>query len=483
MSNTLDLVKLTVADAAKMLDSKQISATELTQESLRCIKAREPEINAFISVTEEIALTRSKHVDADRATGKALSALAGIPYSLKDVYNVVGTKTTAGSKILESYTSVYDATVERKLQEAQGVLIGKTNCDSFGFGSTGEHSAFGPTKNPINTTLVPGGSSSGSGAAVAYGGGLYSIGEDTGGSIRCPAAFCNIVGLKPTYGRVSRYGAIAYASSYDSIGPMTKSVQDAAIVLQHIAGKDPYDATTGESAVPEYTAYLENSLHGKKIGLPKEYFVDGLDPLVRQKIMQAVEVYTSLGAEIIEISLPNTEHAIAAYYIVGISEASSNLGRMDGIRFGTEVEGKNWSEKIKNARGIGFNDEAKRRIMVGTYALSAGYADQFYKKAQQVRKLLKKEFLSAFSLVDIILTPTMPVLPPKIGEDVNDPLKLWLMDAFTVSVNPVGVPALSVPVDKNDVSAPVGMQLIAPHFKEEVLFNFGHLYEKEVYAS
>lgn len=474
----LDLKKLTISEASELLSDKRISAVELTTETISNIKAQEPTINAFITVTEDIALQKAKNVDEKRAKGEKLSKIAGIPFSLKDIYNVIGTRTTAGSKILENYVSPYNATVFNKLNDSDAVLVGKANCDSFGFGSSGENSAFGATKNPLNHDYVPGGSSSGSGASVAYGGGLFSIGGDTGGSIRAPASFCGIVGLKPTYGRVSRYGAMSYASSYDTVGPMAKTVKDAAIVLEHIAGQDAYDATTGTAAVPKYSELLEKSIKGMKIGLPKEYFAEGLDDEVRQIIMNAVETYKSLGCEIVDISLPYTDYAVAAYYVIGISEASSNLARLDGIRYGLEGVGNDWIEKVKDARGKGFNDEAKRRIMVGTYALSAGYADQYYQKAQKVRQLLKKDFARAFEQVDVILTPTMPVLPFKIGENVDDPMKNWLIDAFTVSVNPVGVPGLSVPAGLSQQGLPVGMQLIAPHFKEDVLFNVGYQFEQ-----
>ncbi|MBP9758336.1 aspartyl/glutamyl-tRNA amidotransferase subunit A, partial [Candidatus Dojkabacteria bacterium] len=361
--------------------------------------------------------------------------------------------------------------------QADAVLIGKTNCDPFGFGSSTEYSAYGVTKNPINPEYVPGGSSGGSGAAVAYGGGLFSIGEDTGGSIRCPASFCGISGIKVTYGRVSRYGCAAYASSYDTVGPMAKTVEDTAIVLKIIAGKDSKDATSSESEVQDYEGLLKNELKGKVIGLPKEYYGDGLDKEVRDVIEQAIEKYKKLGCEIVDISLPNTEYAIAAYYIIAASEASSNLARFNGIRYGHHSEGKTWEEIMRKSRGEGFSSEEKRRILLGTFALSAGYADQLYKKAQKVRSLIKTDFANAFKKVDVILTPTMPVLPFKIGENTSDPLKMWLVDAYTVSLNPSGLPGLSVPAGISSTGLPVGMQLIAPYFREDLLFNFGHKFE------
>lgn len=467
----MNLYELSISEASTKLEKKEISSLELTESVLKRIEEQEPEINAFITVTAERALEKAKAVDQKRSKNAKLSKLAGVPYSLKDVYNTIGIQTTAGSKILEGYISPYNATVFQKLEDADAVLVGKTNCDSFGFGTSTENSDYGITKNPIDTSRVPGGSSGGSGAATYYGGGLFSIAEDTGGSIRCPASFCNLVGLKPTYGRVSRYGAIAYASSYDTVGPITKNVADNALVLEHIAGLDEKDATTSPIKVDSYTRNLDADLKGKTIGLPKEYFGEGLEDEVRNKIEEAVDKYKSLGCTIKEVSLPYTEYAIAAYYVVGISEASSNLGRLDGVRFGLDLDTNGWLEKMRETRGQGFNAEAKRRIMVGSYALSAGYADEFYKKAQKVRQLLKQDFARVLKEVDILLTPTMPMLPFKFGENTSDPLKMWLADAFTVTLNPSGLPGLSVPAGLSKEGLPVGMQLIGPHFSESMLYN------------
>jgi aspartyl-tRNA(Asn)/glutamyl-tRNA(Gln) amidotransferase subunit A len=472
-----NLYDLSITEASELLTKKEISSLELTDSVLARIEEKEPEINAFITVTGEFAREKAKKVDEKRTKGEKLSKIAGIPYSLKDVYNTIGFQTTAGSKILEGYISPYNATVFQKLEDNDAVLVGKTNCDSFGFGTSTENSDFGVTKNPIDTSRVPGGSSGGSGAATAYGGGLFSIAEDTGGSIRCPASFCNLVGLKPTYGRVSRYGAIAYASSYDTVGPMTKNVEDNALILEHIAGLDDKDATTSPNKVEEYTKNLNNDISNKTIGLPKEYFGDGIEAEVREVIEKAVEKFKSLGCKIKEVSLPYTEYAIAAYYVVGISEASSNLGRLDGVRYGLDLDTAGWLEKMRETRGQGFNAEAKRRIMVGSYALSAGYADEFYKKAQKVRQLLKQDFARVLNEVDILLTPTMPMLPFKIGENTSDPLKMWLADAFTVTLNPSGLPGLSVPAGMSKEGLPVGMQLIGPHFSESMLYNFAYKYE------
>ncbi len=471
------LYELTIREALELLETKKITAEELVSSCIQRIEEMEPTINAFITITKESALEKAKIIDKKRANGEKLGKLAGIPYNLKDIYNTYGIQTTAGSKMLEGYISPYNATVVEKLDSEDAILIGKTNCDPFGFGSSTENSSYGITKNPIDITRVPGGSSGGSGASVAYGGGLFSIGGDTGGSIRCPAAFCGIVGLKPTYGRVSRYGAIAYASSYDTVGPMTKDVYDNALVLNVIAGNDPKDATTSKLEVTDYLAEIGKPLKGLKIGIVKEYQTDGVDPEVKKSIENAIEKYKKLGCEIVEVSLPYTEYAIAAYYLIGISEASSNLARMDGIRFGLSKDGTDWQDRYLNSRGEGFGDEEKRRIILGTYALSAGYADKYYHKAQQVRQLLKEDIQKAFEKVDILLTPTMPVLPFKIGENTDDPLKMWLLDAFTVTINPVGVPAISIPSGKSVEGLPIGMQLIGPHFKEELLYQFAYQFE------
>jgi len=473
-----ELYNLTVKEALALLKNKEITSLELVTSCLNRMEEMEPTINAFTFINKDDALKQAENIDNRRSKGEKLGKLAGIPYSLKDVYNTKGLPTTSGSAMLKDYISPYNATVVELLNNEDAVLIGKTNCDPFGFGSSTENSAYGITRNPVDTDRVPGGSSGGSGAAVSYGGGIFSIGEDTGGSIRCPAAFCGIVGLKPTYGRVSRYGAIAYASSYDTVGPMTKDTYDNALIMSVIAGNDPKDATTSNTDVPEYQEILDTDLKGKKIGIVREYLGDGVDQEVKSAILSAIDVFKRLGCEIVEISLPYTEYAIAAYYVIGLSEASSNLARMDGMRFGVESDKSNWKEKITDARGMGFGSEEKRRIMIGTYALSSGYADKYYHKAQQVRQILKNDILRAFTEVDILLTPTMPVVAPRIGENTDDPLKMWLMDAFTVTINPVGVPALSIPANKKGDGLPVGMQLIAPHFKEEILYQFAYGYEK-----
>lgn len=469
--------ELTIKEAIDLMNDGKLTSYDLVKSCLDRIEEMEPTINAFTYISKEKALQQASQIDERRSKGEPLGRLAGIPYSLKDVYNTYGEPTTAGSKMLDGYISPYNATVYEKLTQEDAILIGKTNCDPFGFGSSTENSAYGITRNPVNTEHVPGGSSGGSGAAVAYGGGLFSIGEDTGGSIRCPAAFCGIYGLKPTYGRVSRYGAIAYASSYDTVGPMTKDVYDNALVMEVISGIDEKDATTSPSDIPQYTEEMMTTIKGKKVGYVKEFMGEGVDKDVKEALEKALEKYKELGCEIVEISLPSTEYAIAAYYVIGISEASSNLARMDGMRFGVEDSASNWKEKIINARGKGFGAEEKRRVMVGTYALSAGYADKYYHKAQAVRGLLKQEILKAFEKVDILITPTMPVTAPKIGENTDDPLKMWLMDAFTVTINPVGVPAMSIPCGNDSQGLPIGMQLIGKHFDESTIFAFANAFD------
>ncbi len=475
----MELCDLTIQDASSKIAKGEITSLDITLSCLKRIEEREKDIHAFISICTEQAIAKAKEIDS-LPKSKKTSPLSGIPYSVKDVYMTKGIQTTAGSKILEGYIGQYDATVVKKLNEAGAVLIGKTNCDPFGFGSSTEHSGYGITRNPIDPTKVPGGSSGGSAASVAYGGGLFSIAEDTGGSIRCPSSFCGVVGLKPTYGRVSRYGAIAYASSYDSVGPITKTVTDLALVMQTIAGKDPMDATTPQEPVPDYSKTLGLALENKKIGIPKEYFTEGLDEEVRKSINLALKEYESSGCELVDISLPLTEYAISIYYIIGLSEASSNLARFDGIRFGPTVQADDWSSYMEQTRGKLFGDEEKRRIMIGTHTLSSGYQDKYYKRAQALREQLRADFRSAFNQVDIIATPTMPMLPFTLGENLDDPLKMWLADAYTVSINPVGLPAISVPSFKSQNGLPVGLQLIAPHFKEEVLFNFAHYLEQKV---
>lgn len=472
----LKMNNLTIAQARKKLDSKEISSVELTKSYLETIQKHNEKLNAFITITEKEALIQAQ--DADKRISKGESTpLLGIPLALKDLYMTKGIKTTAGSKVLENYIGQYDCTAVMLLKDAGAVILGKTNLDAWAHGSSGENSDFGPTKNPYNLDYIPGGSSSGSPVAVAAEMALAASGTDTGGSIRLPASFCNVVGLKPTYGRVSRYGVIAMASSLDSIGHFTKTVEDNAMYLQITAGSYGMDATTPIKEVPNYTANINAGVKGLRIGVPKEYFTAGLDQRIKEMLEKTLHWYEEQGAELVEISLPHTSYAIEVYYIIQTAEVSSNLARYTGVRYG-------------NDRSF-FGDEAKRRIMLGTYVLSAGYYDAYYKKAMQVRTLLKRDFDEAFKKVDVIITPTSPTLPWKLGEKVSDPLSMYLSDIFTVHANLVGVPGLSVPIGFIDPSAgqgsskegsgqgslPVGMQILGPHFSEERLYQVGHAFE------
>lgn len=459
--------ELTLLDALEKLKTKELSAVELTQQYLDRIEKLNPELNAFITVTPDEALAQAKLSDEHYRTGD-IRPLEGVPIALKDLFLTKDIRTTAGSKVLENYVGQYDGTVVEKLKRAGAVILGKTNLDAWAHGSSGENSDFGPARNPYNTEYVPGGSSSGSPVAVAAGLALAATGTDTGGSIRLPASFTNTVGLKPTYGRVSRYGVIAMASSLDSIGHFTKDVRDNAHFLQVTAGQDSHDATTPPQDVPNYLENIEKGVKGLRIGKPKEYFIDGVAPEVRGIVDTVLEFYAKQGAEIVDVSLPHTEYAISTYYVLQTAEVSSNLGRYDGIRYG-------------NNRSY-FGDEAKRRIMLGTYVLSSGYYDAYYSRAQRVRTLLKQDFDRVFDPsadgVDVLLTPTSPSLPFKIGEKTDDPLEMYLSDVFTVHANLVGIPGLSVPAGfEGDL--PVGFQLLGKHFDEATLYRVAYAWEQE----
>lgn len=458
----MNLNQLTIAQAKEKLQKKEISALELTQACLSQIEKQNGELNAFITICKNEAIDAAKKAD-EKITNGDNTPLLGIPIGLKDLYLTKGIKTTAGAKLLEKYMPQYDATTVKKLKEAGAIIVGKTNLDAWAHGSSGENSDFGPTKNPYNTAYVPGGSSSGSATALAANMCIAATGTDTGGSIRLPASFCNVVGLKPTYGRVSRYGIVAMASSLDSIGHFTKTVEDAALFLTVTAGNDAMDATTPPITVSDYTKDLTKGVKGLKIGMPKEYFIAGLNKEVKEAIEKTVKQLEKEGAEIIEISLPHTEYANACYYIIMASEVSSNLARYDGIRYGSARQS--------------FGDEAKRRIMLGTYTLSSGYYDAYYKKAMQVRTLLKKDFDDAFTKVDVIVTPVSPTPPWKIGEKVNDPLSMYLSDIFTVTANLAGIPGLSVPIDFVS-GLPTGIQILGPQFSESLLFQVGSVIEQ-----
>ncbi|HSX90846.1 MAG TPA: Asp-tRNA(Asn)/Glu-tRNA(Gln) amidotransferase subunit GatA [Pseudomonas sp.] len=469
--------RLTLAEIARALSAKQFSAVELTRELLARIERLDPQLNSFISVTEELALSQAAAADARRAAGET-GALLGAPIGHKDLFCTKDVLTSCGSKILTGFKAPYDATVVEKLAAAGSVTLGKLNMDEFAMGSANESSHYGPVKNPWNLERVPGGSSGGSAAAVAAGLLPAATGTDTGGSIRQPAALTNLTGIKPTYGRVSRWGMIAYASSLDQGGPLARTAEDCALMLQAMAGFDPKDSTSVDQPVDDYLAALSQPLSGLRIGLPKEYFGSGLDSRIADTVMAAVEELKKLGATIKEISLPNMQHAIPAYYVIAPAEASSNLSRFDGVRFGYRCENPvNLEDLYKRSRGEGFGAEVKRRIMVGTYALSAGYYDAYYLKAQKVRRLIKNDFVTAFNEVDLILGPTTPNLAWKLGEKNHDPVAAYLEDIYTITANLAGIPGLSMPAGFVD-GLPVGVQLLAPYFQEGRLLNVAHQYQQ-----
>lgn len=474
-----EILKKTASEQRKALLNKDISALELTKETFAQVKAVDGELGAFNSLCEEQAIETAKIVDEKIAKGEPIPALAGIPLALKDNMNYKGSKTTASSKILENFVSPYDATVVKKLKENFIPIIGKTNLDEFAMGSSNENSAFKNVKNPWDLNKVPGGSSGGSAAAVAGFESTISLGSDTGGSIRLPASFCGIVGLKPTYGRVSRYGLIAFASSLDQIGPFARSVEDAALLLEAISGYDANDSTSLNIPVPNYSAALKKEVKGLKIGVIKELLGEGVAPDVKKAIENAIDTYKNLGAEIVEISLPLLKHSIGVYYIIATAEASSNLARFDGVKYGHRTpDAKNLLEMYTKTRAEGFGDEVKRRIMLGTYALSSGYYDAYYKKAQQVRHLIKNDFDKVFETVDVLLSPTCPYTAFEIGSKVEDPLSMYLTDIGTISANLAGIPGMSIPCGFDNSGMPVGMQLLAPALQEEKLLNIAYNFEQ-----
>lgn len=473
----MEIQDLTLKQAGHLLANKKISATELAQSSLSRIGAVDPKIHAFLHVSEEKAMTDAQTADTVIAKSVA-TALTGIPYALKDNILAAGLPATAASKILENYIATYDATVVKKLQLSAPVLMGKTNLDEFAMGSSTENSSIGLTKNPYDVTRVAGGSSGGSAAAVAAGEVLFALGTDTGGSIRQPASFCGVVGLKPTYGRVSRFGAIAMASSLDQIGVFAKTVEDTALAFEVIAGDDRHDTTTLPKPVPDHSQFLKTDLQGMRIGIPKEYFIDGIDPEVREIIQNAIKQFERLGASIEEMSLPHSKYALACYYIIMPVEVSANLSRYDGIRYGLSAFGENLEQVYINSRTQGLGDEVKRRIMIGAYASSAGYFDAYYKKALNARQLIRRDFQQAFAKYDLLLTPTAPNPAFQIGSKTADPMAMYLEDIFTVSLNIAGVPGMSVPAGLTGAGLPVGLQMIAPHFAEERLFHAGFAFEQ-----
>ncbi len=475
-----ELLKKSAMEQSKALKNKEVSAVELTTAALNRIKSIDEKLGAFNSLTEDTALETAKKVDEKISKGEELPLLAGVPLALKDNMNLIGSRTTASSKILENFVSPYNATVTQKLLENLVPIVGKANLDEFAMGSSNENSAFKKVHNPWNLNKVPGGSSGGSAASVAACETTLALGSDTGGSIRLPASFCGIVGMKPTYGKVSRYGLIAFASSLDQIGPFARTVEDAAALLEVISGHDPHDSTSLNLPVENYRSSLNNDLKGKKIGVVKELVSEGLAPDVEKAIKDAVETYKKLGAEVVEISLPNLKHSIGIYYILATAECSSNLARFDGVRYGYRTpDAQNLLEMYCKTRAEGFGPEVKRRIMLGTYALSSGYYDAYYKKAQQMRRVVTEDFIKAFSQVDALISPTCPNTAFDLGARTEDPLAMYLTDIATISANLAGIPAISIPAGFDRDGMPIGLQIMTPQLSEAKLFNFAYKFEQE----
>ncbi len=462
----------------QQLTQKERTAVEITQDYLDRLQALEPKLHSFLAVTSDKALAQAQQVDDAIAAGTSLGPLAGIPIALKDNLCTKGIRTTCASKILEGFVPPYESTVTQRLADAGAIFLGKTNMDEFAMGSSTENSAYQLTANPWNISCVPGGSSGGSAAAVAADQAPISLGSDTGGSIRQPAAYCGVVGMKPTYGLVSRFGLVAFASSLDQIGPFSRTVEDAAILLGAIAGHDTKDSTSLKVTIPDYTQHLKTDLKGKRIGLVKETFGEGIDKDVATAMDAAIEQMKKLGAEIVEISCPNFKYGLPTYYIIAPSEASSNLARYDGVRYGQRAETDNLLSMYKQTRAEGFGAEVKRRIMIGTYALSAGYYDAYYLQAQKVRTLIKQDFEAAFKDVDVLMTPTVPSTAFKAGAKVDDPLSMYLSDLMTITVNLAGLPGLSLPCGFDQAGLPIGMQLIGNALREDTLFEVASAYER-----
>ncbi len=477
----MNITELTVHDLQQKLKSKELTIAEILESYCNRINEKEPEVEAFVTTYLEEAKAEAKKIQEKIDNGEDLGEYAGIPIGIKDNLCMKGTKTTCSSKMLENFVSPYDATVIEKLKDENIISLGKLNMDEFAMGSSTESSYFKKTKNPWNLNKVPGGSSGGSAAAVAANMVPWALGSDTGGSIRQPASLCGVVGLKPTYGLVSRFGLVAFASSLDQIGPITKDVRDSAMLLSLIAGHDEKDTTSEEIEKKDYTKALKNDVKGLKIGVPKEFFGEGINEEVKKELTKAIETYKELGAEVEEFSLDVAKYALATYYIIACAEASSNLGRFDGIRYGYRTpEYSNLKEIYKKSRSEGFGEEVKRRIILGTYVLSSGYYDAYYKKAQKVRTLVSNEFSKAFEKYDVILTPTSPVTAFNIGEKSNNPLEMYLADICTVSINIAGVPAISIPCGVDSEGMPVGMQLIGNKFEEEKILNAAYTFEQKV---
>jgi aspartyl-tRNA(Asn)/glutamyl-tRNA(Gln) amidotransferase subunit A len=475
----MELSSLTIDAARSAVQEGQTTAVAMAEAHFARIQKEDGQIGAFLTLSRERALQQADRMDRMAAEGKPLPPLGGVPVGIKDVMSTRGVRTTAGSKILDKYVPPYDCSAVAKLEAAGAVILGKMNCDEFAMGSSNENSGFHPVRNPRDLSRVPGGSSGGSAAAVAAGMAVATLGSDTGGSIRQPASFCGVVGLMPTYGRVSRYGLIAFASSLDHIGPLTRTVTDSAIVLGAIAGRDPMDSTSAEVPVPDYVSELEKPVRGLKLGVAKEYFGDGLDEEVRRAVEGAIDRLKSLGCEVVPVSLPHTPYAIPAYYLIATAEASSNLARYDGVRYSVRARGvKTLSEMYRRSRDEGFGAEVKRRIMLGTYALSAGYYDAYYLKAQKVRTLLTRDFDEAFQKVDAILTPTCPTAAFRLGEKSNDPLSMYLADIYTVTADLAGIPGISVPCGHTREKLPIGLQILGKHFDEATILRIAHAYEQ-----
>lgn len=473
----MSLFDLSIKEIHNRLKNKDLSAADLVGESFKNIDKVEKDVQAFLSIDKDRARIEAKNLDDNILKSTDFGMLTALPVGIKDNIVTEGFKTTCASKILENYDSIYSSTVYKKLLQEKPIVIGKMNMDEFAMGSSNEHSSFHPTCNPWNLNHVPGGSSGGSAAAVAAREVYYTLGSDTGGSIRQPASYTGVVGLKPTYGLISRYGLVAFASSLDQIGPITKNVEDAAHVLQAIAGYDKKDSTSADVTIPSYSSALSGDVKGLKIAIPKEYFGKGIDSKVKEKIQDAIKIYESLGAVCEEVSLPHTEYAVATYYIISSAEASSNLARFDGVRYGMRADTDDLIEMYTKTRSQGFGPEVKRRIMLGTYALSSGYYDAYYLKAQQVRTLIKQDFENVFKKYDLILGPTVPTTAFKIGENISDPLTMYMNDILTIPVNLAGLPAISIPCGLAD-GMPVGLQLIGNYFNETTILRASHAFEQ-----
>lgn len=482
-SSDKELHTLTIHQASELLRKEEISSRELTDALLSRINSAEEKIRAYLIVTSNEALKASEEADRilkdSRLRAPDSRLLLGIPLAIKDNICTEGIRTTCSSKILENFIPPYESTVTKRLKDAGYILLGKTNMDEFAMGSSTENSALGPTRNPWDMRRIPGGSSGGSAAAVAADECIAALGSDTGGSIRQPAACCGVVGLKPTYGRVSRFGLVAFASSLDQIGPITKDVEDSAILMNIIGGHDPLDSASADMQLPDFRKALTKDIKGIRVGIPEEYFIEGMDPEVERAIREAIKVFEGLGTKALKVSLPHTGYAISTYYILATSEASSNLARYDGVKYGFRIpKSDDLLDMYMKTRSNGFGSEVKRRIMLGTYALSSGYYEAYYRKAQQVRTLIKKDFDDAFNIVDVIVTPTSPTPAFRIGEKVEDPLQMYLSDIFTISVNLAGVPAISIPCGFTSNNLPIGLQLIGRHFNEETILKVAYAYEQ-----